>query len=137
MANGHEPSLPFSRRWLLSTNHKDIGSLYLILALTAGVIGAGLSIAMRMELQAPGLQWFANPSMYDVFVTAHGLIMIFFVAMPALIGGFGNWFTPIMIGAPDMAFPRLNNLSFWLTAAGLLLLCVSLWVEGESFLVLV
>src|SRR3954452_20380144 len=128
-AGDHYP--PFGRRWLLSTNHKDIGTLYLILALSAGLIGSGLSIVMRMELQEPGLQWFGNPSAYNVFVTAHGLIMVFFVIMPALIGGFGNWFTPIMLGAPDMEFPRLNHLSFWFTAAGFKLLVTSLFMPGE------
>src|SRR5437660_11729760 len=76
------------RRYLYSTNHKDIGTMYLVFALAAGIIGGALSIGMRMELQQPGLQIFANSHAYDVFTTAHGLIMIFFVVMPALIGGF-------------------------------------------------
>jgi cytochrome c oxidase subunit 1 len=136
----HEDQRSFFTRWFMSTNHKDIGILYLIVSALVGFISVAFTVYMRMELMDPGVQYMCmegarftaaateactpNGHLWNVLITGHGILMMFFVVIPALFGGFGNYFMPLQIGAPDMAFPRMNNLSFWMYVAGTTLACL-------------
>ncbi|WP_294929095.1 cbb3-type cytochrome c oxidase subunit I, partial [uncultured Paracoccus sp.] len=146
--DGHHDTRGFFTRWFMSTNHKDIGILYLFTAGLVGLISVCFTVYMRMELQNPGVQYMCmegarliadatqpctpNGHLWNVMITYHGVLMMFFVVIPALFGGFGNYFLPLHIGAPDMAFPRLNNLSYWMFVCGVALGLASLFAPGGS-----
>ena len=137
-AHDHEHKVGFFTRWFCSTNHKDIGSLYLITAAFMGLIAVGFSGYMRLELMEAGVQYMTNEDgtpnghLWNVMITGHGVLMMFFVIIPAMFGGFGNFFMPLQIGAPDMAFPRMNNLSYWLYVAGCTMAILSVIVPGGN-----
>ncbi|MEO1704582.1 MAG: cbb3-type cytochrome c oxidase subunit I, partial [Pseudomonadota bacterium] len=145
----HEDNRDFFTRWFMSTNHKDIGILYLLVGGLTGFISVAFTVYMRLELMEPGVQYMCmegarffsagtleectpNGHLWNVLITAHGVLMMFFVVIPALFGGFGNYFMPLQIGAPDMAFPRLNNLSFWMYVAGTSLAVASVFAPGGN-----
>ncbi|MFY1710189.1 cytochrome c oxidase subunit I [Tritonibacter mobilis] len=141
--HGHEDERSFFTRWFMSTNHKDIGILYLIVSALTGFISVAFTVYMRLELMEPGVQYMCmegfasdpctpNGHLWNVLITGHGILMMFFVVIPALFGGFGNYFMPLQIGAPDMAFPRMNNLSFWMYVAGTLLAVSSVFAPGGN-----
>ena len=144
----HQDNRGFFTRWFMSTNHKDIGILYLVVSAFVGLISVLFTVYMRLELMEPGVQYMClegarfiadassectpNGHLWNVMITYHGILMMFFVVIPALFGGFGNYFMPLQIGAPDMAFPRMNNLSFWLYVTGTSLGVASLLSPGGN-----
>ncbi|MFT5786702.1 MAG: cytochrome c oxidase subunit 1 [Ascidiaceihabitans sp.] len=144
----HEDNRSFFVRWFMSTNHKDIGILYLIVSALVGFVSVAFTVYMRLELMNPGVQYMCmegarfiadssqlctpNGHLWNVLITGHGILMMFFVVIPALFGGFGNYFMPLQIGAPDMAFPRMNNLSFWMYVAGTTLAICSVLSPGGN-----
>ncbi len=138
--NSHERNLDgktsdismWLERWFLSSNAKDIGTLYLIFALFSGLLGTAFSVLIRLELSGPGVQYIADNQLYNSIITAHAILMIFFMVMPALIGGFGNFLLPLLVGGPDMAFPRLNNISFWLLPPSLVLFVFASTIENGA-----
>jgi len=122
----------WTERWFLSSNAKDIGTLYLIFALFSGLLGTAFSVLIRLELSGPGVQYIADNQLYNSIITAHAILMIFFMVMPAMIGGFGNFLLPLLVGGPDMAFPRLNNISFLLLPPSLILFLFASGIENGA-----
>src|SRR3990172_4223048 len=129
-AHDHHGGYSGVMRWITTTNHKDIGTLYLWFSFIMFMVGGVMALAIRLELFSPGIQFF-NPDLFNQFTTMHGLIMVFGAIMPAFVG-FANWQIPMMIGAPDMAFARLNNWSFWLLPFAASLLIISFFTPGGA-----
>lgn len=118
--------------WLESTNHKDIGIMYFLVGVWSGFVGSSLSFLIRLELGKPGVLWSESGQLYNVVLTMHAMMMIFFMVIPIIMGGFGNFIVPMMLKSPDMSFPRLNSLSLWLLVSSLVLMIVSMFVDSGS-----